>query len=216
MSTQTITDPQAVQFDLRDQNEAARLHLVIDADHYWLPASPDELSGISEFLGNHPGIELTLVTKQPAWDACLALNACPGTLPRHIVAEDGQEILHLTLGAEWEPDLVFREWKGLLESPLGYMEPEPFMPQAAAIDFLECNWSSPRPLFVCLEREGMEPLLRMADGACLPRSWGNKVWIPADTVFLFQPSLEGILQTLKSRMFPVPPRPLSAPIHRAC
>ncbi|MDP1832661.1 MAG: hypothetical protein Q8K67_11430 [Geothrix sp.] len=202
MSAQTIAIPQGIQFNLRGRKGSAQLHLVMDADHYWLQASPAELSRAAAFLGGHPGIVLTLITRLPAWEACLALDARQGVLPHHLISGDGQEILHLTEGREWDPDLVFEEWRGLLESPQSYMEPEPFMPQAAAIDFLECNWGSPRPLFVCLEREGMGSLLRMADGACLPGSWGNKVCVPADTVFLFRPSLDGILQTIERRMSP--------------
>jgi hypothetical protein len=74
---------------LRDRSATSRLHLVIDADIFWLPASAKGLGAISGLLKGNPGIELTLITREPAWDTCLTLTELPWVLPHHLIAEYG-------------------------------------------------------------------------------------------------------------------------------
>ena len=177
--------------------ESPRLHLVIDADHIWLPASGEHLAQVSGFLMGHPGIELTLITQACAWDTCLILTHLPWVLPRHLIAEGGEEILHLTGGGEWSPDLEYKDWKRLLVHPQDTPEPRRLSPPAVALDYLECTCESPRPLLVCLGNPEWKPMVGLADRACLPASWAHAGNLPADTTFQTHPSLQGLLRVLQ-------------------
>ncbi len=182
---------------LGSQRAAARLHLVIDADRYWLSASGDDLHEVSGFLKGHPGIVLTLVTQAPAWETCLALTQRPWVLPRHLIAEGGEEILHLTNGGEWNPDLEFKDWQRLLGNPQVDPAPGRLSHPAVALEYLECNCEAPRPLLVCLGSPEWKPVVGLADCAYLPASWAHMVNLPADTTFQTHPSLKGFLQILQ-------------------
>ena len=177
--------------------ESTRLHLVIDADLYWLPAHGEDLYEMTNFLNAAPGIELTLITREPAWDTCLCLTQRPWVLPHHLIAEHGEEILHLTDGGEWSPDLEFEDWKRLLGNPLDYSEPRHLSLPVVALEYLECNCNSPRPLLVCLGSPELKPIAGLADRACLPASWAHAGNHPADTSFMARPSLKGLLRVLK-------------------
>ena len=182
---------------LGDRGASSRLHLVIDADICWLPAGVKDLGAISRFLKGNPGIELTLITREPAWDTCLCLTQLPWVLPRHLVAEHGAEILHLTDGGEWSPDLEFEAWKNLLGNPLDYPEARHLSLPVVALEYLECNCNSPRPLLVCLGSPELKPIAGLADRACLPASWAHAGNYPADTSFMASPSLKGLLRVLE-------------------
>lgn len=189
--------PGGVGFSGDGWSGAVRLHLVVDADHYWFPANAEDLGHMSAFMKGNPGIELTLITRESVWETCLNLTRLPWVLPRHLIAERGEEILHLTDGGEWSPDNEFGDWKRLLGNPQDYQESRCLSPQAVALEYLECNCDSPRPLLICLGSHELKALVGLADYACLPASWAHMGALPADTTFLTKPSLKGILRFLE-------------------
>ncbi len=178
----------------------SRYHLLIDADHYWLRAGEDELRDAATFLGRHRDLQLTLLTCRSDWDACLYLNALPVAPPCHLIAAHGETLLHLPEGAEWSPDEDFEAWKAMFNTPSSQLASPHWHPVAMAIQFLECAWGAPRPLFFCLGDRELAPTLALADFACYPAHWGHLPYLPADTEGLIAPTLPQLLARIETRI----------------
>lgn len=139
----------------------ASLHLVMNLDQILeaAEAGGEDLARLGNVQRSFGGFVLTICSDRSPDESLELLSLAHAQWPHHLLTDGGRTIHHLTRQGGMEPDQDYDEW---LDSQ-GAARPHERGVAAAAMEYLEICWNTPRPLMVLGDLDRDYPLMGLAD-----------------------------------------------------
>lgn len=183
-----------------------RLHLVAGLESAWIskPGLEPELRELETWLACDPGVCLTLISGFDFDEALALAESQLDILPHNFVSSGGTRIHHLIGGGVWEEDLEYGDWLGIQRQVMD-VKTQSLPVAPVAVDYLEIQWTAPRPLVVLGSWSSEADLLILAD---MPVPIGDYEEVPVGLLrtehqpFTGKVGRKGLLDLLRSRTIP--------------